>query len=160
MSNSDDVFKRALVKLLAEICDSAPANESYVLNPGEPGLVRQLETIDARTASTRTIPGRTTIAGHVDHVHYGLSLLNRWAAGETNPWATADWEGSWKRGVVTDEQWRTLRDRLRQATEDWRKAVTARSEWDDVMAAGAIASAAHTAYHLGAIRQILAGIGK
>jgi hypothetical protein len=29
-----------------------------------------------------------------------------------------------------------------------------------VAAAGAIASAAHTAYHLGAIRQILAALGK
>jgi hypothetical protein len=36
------------------------------------------------------MPGKTTIAAHVDHVHFGLSILNRWAAGEGNPWAGAD----------------------------------------------------------------------
>jgi hypothetical protein len=87
-------------------------------------------------------------------------LLNRWAAGEANPWADADWEASWKRGTVNAEQWRTLRDNLRREAAAWRKAVAARDEWDDVAAAGAIASAAHTAYHLGAIRQILAAMGR
>jgi hypothetical protein len=31
--------------------------------------------------------GKTTIAAHVDHLHFGLALLNRWAVGEANPWA-------------------------------------------------------------------------
>jgi hypothetical protein len=34
------------------------------------------------------------------------------------------------------------------------------SKWDDIAAAGALASAAHTANHLGAIRQILAALEK
>ncbi len=104
------------------------------------------------------MPGKTTIAAHVDHVHYGMTLLNRWAAGEANPWADADWEASWQRGVVDETQWRSLRDRLRQEAESWRKAAAARTAWDDISAAGALASAAHTAYHLGAIRQILAAM--
>jgi hypothetical protein len=102
------------------------------------------------------MPGKTTIAAHVDHVVYGLSLLNRWAAGESNPWADADWDASWRRTTVSDEPWRRLRDELRRAAAAWRKHVAARSDWDDLAAAGALASAAHTAYHLGAIRQILA----
>lgn len=159
MNASDIVFQRALTRLLIEIFDGPPGEEAFVLNPGDPGLLRQLETIDARAASTRPMPGKTTIAAHVDHVHYGLTLLNRWAAGEANPWADADWNASWQRGSVTDEQWRSLRDRLRQEAESWRHAVSARSGWDDITAAGALASAAHTAYHLGAIRQILAGMG-
>ena len=52
--------------------------------------------------------GKTTIAAHVDHVHFGLSILNRWAAGEANPWAGADWTGSWQRATFTEDQWRTL----------------------------------------------------
>jgi hypothetical protein len=35
-----------------------------------------------------------------------------------------------------------------------------RTSWDDLSAAGALSSAAHTAYHLGAIRQILATLAK
>ena len=160
MNANDSIFQRALSKLLTEIFDGPPGNEAYLFNPGDPGLLRQLESVDARAASTRPMPGKTTIAAHVDHVHYGFTLLNRWAAGEANPFAGADWNLSWQRGTVTDEQWRTLRDNLRRQAETWRKAVANRPEWDDISAAGALSSAAHTAYHLGAIRQILAALGK
>ncbi|MEX2122117.1 MAG: SRPBCC family protein [Pirellulales bacterium] len=158
MNTTDAIFQRALSKLLTEIFDGPPGGEAYLLNPGDPGLLRELESIDAGTASTRPMPGKTTIAAHVDHVHYGLTLLNRWAAGEANPWATADWNASWQRTTVTVDPWRTLRDRLRHEAETWQSAASSRTEWDDVSAAGALASAAHTAYHLGAIRQILAGM--
>jgi hypothetical protein len=104
------------------------------------------------------MPGKTTIASHVDHVCYGLSLLNRWAAGEANPWSTADWDASWRRNVVSDEQWRTLRDHLRREVKAWQEHVAVRKNWDDLAATGSLASAAHTAYHFGAIRQILAAL--
>jgi hypothetical protein len=160
MNATDSVFKRALSKLLTEIFDGPPGNEAYLLNPGDAGLLRQLESIDAGAASTRPMPGRTTIAAHVDHVHYGFTLLNRWAAGEPNPWADSDWNASWQRGNVTADEWRKLRDDLGRQADAWRKAVANRAEWDDMTAAGALSSAAHTAYHLGAIRQILAALGR
>jgi len=156
MNSPENVFRRALSKLLTEIFDGPPGDEAYLLNPGDPGLLRQLESIDARAASTRPMPGKTTIAAHVDHVHYGLTLLNRWAAGEENPWADVDWDASWQRATVTDHEWRESRDALRHETKSWQSAVSVRTEWDDLAAAGALASAAHTAYHLGAIRQIIA----
>jgi hypothetical protein len=159
MNATDSIFQRALGKLLIEIFDGPPGNEAYLLNPGDSGLLRQLDSIDARAASTRPMPGKTTIAAHVDHVHYGFTLLNRWAAGEANPFADADWNASWQRTTVSDDQWRALRDNLRRQAETWRAAVAARNEWDDVSAAGALSSAAHTAYHLGAIRQIVAALG-
>jgi hypothetical protein len=153
-----DVFHRALSKLLIEIFDGPPGDEAYVLNPGDPGLLRQLDSISAKDASTRPMPGKTTIAAHADHVHYGLTLLNRWAAGEKDPWSGADWNASWRRGNVDEPQWRAIRDDLRKQVQTWQAAVASRNDWDDISAAGALASAAHTAYHLGAIRQILAGI--
>ena len=156
MSAVDDIFQGALSKLLTEIFEGPPGKEAYLLNPGDPGLLRQLDTISAAQASSRPFPGKTTIASHVDHVHYGLSLLNRWASGEANPWADADWEASWTRNIVTDDQWQKLRDALRHEVDSWQIAVAERREWDDLAACGALASAAHTAYHLGAIRQILA----
>jgi hypothetical protein len=160
MSTGDRVFQRALSKLLIEIFDGPPGNEAFLLNPGDPGLLRQLDSIPADAASTRPMPGKTTIAAHVDHVRYGLSLLNRWASGEANPWAGADWDASWRRTAVSDDQWRALREGLRREAETWRKYADARTDWDDLTAAGALSSAAHTAYHLGAIRQILAGLGR
>src|SRR5688572_18467614 len=44
---------------------STPGGEAFVLNPGDVGLVRQLESIDAAAASARPMPGRTTVAAHV-----------------------------------------------------------------------------------------------
>jgi hypothetical protein len=160
MNANDAVFQRALGKLLTEIFDGPPAGEAFLLNPGDPGLLRQLETISAKDASTRPMPGQTTVASHVDHVHYGFTLLNRWAAGEANPFADADWNASWQRTIVTEAQWQTLRANLRRQAEIWRDAVAKRTSWDDLSACGALSSAAHTAYHLGAIRQILAAMGK
>ena len=160
MNTNDATFQCALSKLLVEIFNGPPGEEAYILNPGDPGLLRQLETIDANAASRRPMAGKTTIAAHVDHVRYGLTLLNRWAAGETNPWADADWNVSWKQTSVTDDQWRALRDSCHREVETWKHAVRSRTEWDDTAAAGALASAAHTAYHLGAIRQILAALEK
>jgi len=159
MNASDSIFQRALCKLLTEIFDGPPGSEAYLLNPGDPGLVRQLESIDARAASTRPMPGKTTIAAHVDHVLYGFTLLNRWAAGDENPWADADWNASWQRTTVTEDQWRVLCDNLRREAELWRQHVASRAAWDDMSASGALSSAAHRAYHLGAIRQIVAAMG-
>jgi hypothetical protein len=104
------------------------------------------------------MPGKTTIAAHVDHVHFGLTLLNRWAAGEDNPFAGADWNVSWQRTTVTEDQWRGLVGALRQEAGKWRQALASRTDWNEMAASGALASAAHTAYHLGAIRQILAAL--
>ena len=160
MNSTDSIFQRALDKLLVEIFDGPPGDEAYLLNPGDPGLRRQLDSINAAAASARPMPGKTTIAAHVDHVRYGLSLLNRWAGGEPNPWAGADWEASWKRTAVTEDEWRSLRAELRREARMWRQHAASRTEWDDNSAPGALASAAHTAYHLGAIRQILAGLDR
>jgi hypothetical protein len=159
MNTVDSTFQRALLKQLTEIFDGPPGKEAYLLNPGDPGLLRQLDSISAVQASSRPCPGKTTIASHVDHVHFGLTLLNRWAEGERDFWADADWDASWKRTVVTDDQWQKLRDALRHEYKKWHAAVAARTDWDDVTVGGALASGAHTAYHLGAIRQILATFG-
>jgi hypothetical protein len=158
MATTDSIFQRALSNMLAEIFDGPPGQEAYVLNPGDPGLLRQLDTIEASTASQRPTSGKPTIAAQVDHVHFGLSILNRWAAGEANPWAGADFNASWRRNTVTEDEWQSLRDGLRHEAGRWRKVVAARTSWDDTSAAAALSTAAHTAYHLGAIRQILAGL--
>ncbi len=153
---SDTIFRDALVSILSEIFNGPPGEMAYLLNPGDPGLLKQLESIDAATASSRPMPGNTTIAAHVDHVLYGLTLLNRWAAGEENPWADADWEASWKRRTATSEGWKTLVANLAIEAGRWGESLAKKKEWNPISACGAISSAAHTAYHLGAIRQILA----
>ena len=158
MTTTDSIFQRALSKMLTEIFDGPPGQEAYVLNPGDPGLLRQLDAIDASTASMRPMPGKSTIAAHTDHLHFGLALLNRWAAGEENPWAGSDFNASWQRTTITEPEWRTLRDALRDEADRWSSTVAERTTWDDTSASAALSTAAHTAYHLGAIRQIIVGL--
>jgi hypothetical protein len=157
---SDNVFQQAVTRLLIELFDGPPAQEAYVLNPGDPGLLSQLDSISAATASAQPIPGKPGICAHADHIQYGLALLVRYAAGDPNPWDGADWNASWRRTSVSEEEWRKLRADLRRSAEEWRRAAATRTDWSATDAAGAISSVAHTAYHMGSIRQILAAAGQ
>lgn len=150
---SQTPLSRALSTLLSELVDGG-AGECFVLNPGDPGLLRSLDRLSAEQASLPAPGGGTSIAAHVDHVRYGLELLNRWVAGEENPFATADYSASWRRTVVTDSEWSGLRSRLRMEVLTWSAAVQQVDPSEDLHVTGAIASIVHLAYHLGAIRQI------
>lgn len=152
-----DLFVRAITRLLTELFDGTSKQDGFILNPGDVGLLRQLDSIPPEQASERP-NGRASIAAHVDHVAFGLSLLNRWAAGEKDPFASANWGASWQRTDVTEPQWRELRDDLTTQARSWQRAVPNISNWDDLAAAGSIASVAHTAYHLASIRHLLSSI--
>ena len=47
MTTTDSVFQRAMSNMLTEIFDGPPGQEAYLLNPGDPGLLRQLDSIEA-----------------------------------------------------------------------------------------------------------------
>jgi hypothetical protein len=95
----------------------------------------------------------SSIAAHVAHVSYGLSLMNRWSRGE-NPFANADWASSWRKVSVTDSEWEALRIQLRDEAARWLVALRTPREVQDIELSGMIGSIAHLAYHIGAIRQI------
>jgi hypothetical protein len=138
--------------LFGELVEGAAPSGGYILNPGDAGLLAALDQLTAAAASRLTATG-SSVAAHVDHVRYGLSLMNRWSGGE-NPFGDADWSVSWKRTTVTDEEWTTLRAGLRAETMRWLNALRAPRDVQDIELNGMIGSIAHLAYHLGAIRQI------
>jgi hypothetical protein len=146
-------IRHTLVTLLRELIDGPPGQAAFVLNVGDRGLLRSLDTLSAEAASARP-NGRSSVAAHVDHVRYGLSLLNRWAGGEANPWATANWSESWTRVHVTDEEWAKLRANLRSEAQAWIEGAGRERDVGDVELGGVIGSVVHLAYHLGAIRQL------
>ena len=98
-------------------------------------------------------PTGSSIAAHVDHLRYGLSLMNSWTAGE-NPFANADWGASWKKTTVSDEEWRTRRAELRTEATRWLEALGRPRDVQTIELNGIVGSIVHLAYHLGAIRQI------
>ena len=144
----------SLALLFAELTDGPSPEAAYMLNGGDPGLLRSLESLSAEAASRPSAPGAASIAAHVDHLCYGLDLMNRWHDGEADPWSSADWTASWRRITVTEREWAALLERFRQATRRWHEALGSPREMSTVELNGVIASIAHLAYHVGAIRQI------
>jgi hypothetical protein len=145
----------ALPALLSELVLGSPDPRvpTFMLNRGDEGLLRSLARLSPTTASA-SINGGGSIAAHADHLRYGLSLLNRWAAGESEPWADADWTATWRRASVDADEWRALQVDLRREAERWIEALRARRECTERQLKWMLGSIAHLGYHLGAIRQI------
>ena len=139
--------------LFSELVDGAPKGMAYMLNGGDPGLLRSLDKLSAEAASAVT-EGGSSIAANVEHLRYGLSLMNRWAGGEENPFADADWSAAWRRTTVSDAEWEQLRAGLRDQAHRWRESLRTPRDVNQVELNGVVSSIAHLAYHLGAIRQI------
>ena len=127
-----------------------------MLNRGDEGLLSSLDRLSGAEASA-SANGGATIAGHVEHLRYGLSLLNRWAAGADAPWAGADWTTAWRTTVVDDARWSALRKDFRREAESWLDALRAPRDYDETATHWVFGNVAHLAYHMGAIRQIARG---
>ena len=144
----------SLSLLFAELTDGPSPDAAYMLNRGDPGLLRSLDGLSAEAAARPSVPGAASIAAHVDHLCYGLDLMNRWSDGDADPWSSADWTASWRRTTVTETEWAALRRRFRETTRRWHKALHTPRKMSALELNGIIASIGHLAYHLGAIRQI------
>jgi hypothetical protein len=145
---------RALGRLFSELVDGTSGRgAAFILNTGDVGLLRSLEKLSAANASTSVNEG-ATIAAHAQHVRYGLSLMNRWAREGGNPFADAKWDEAWKTSTVDDGEWTDIRTGLHEETQRWLDMLRTPRECSDIEFTGLVASVAHLAYHLGAIRQI------
>jgi hypothetical protein len=83
-----------------------------------------------------------------------MSLLRRWADGEKNPWADADWSTRWKQMRVTEQEWRELLREFQVTSEKWSEVLRTARPVDPAEFTGLIGTVVHLAYHIGAIRQI------
>jgi hypothetical protein len=142
-----------LERLFSELVNGPSSSGAFVLNSGDVGLLRSLDKIPAGAASLST-NGGATLAAHAQHLRYGLSLMNRWAKEGGDPFADAKWDEPWKTSAVTATEWDVIRGGLRDEAADWLQALKTPREVAEVELCGILASIAHLAYHLGAIRQI------
>src|SRR3954454_17188937 len=141
----------ALTSLFGELLDG-PATEAYMLNRGDAGLLRSLDKLSAGQASA-VAHGGASIAAHVAHLCYGLSLMNRWSTGE-NPFDGADWSASWRKTAVSDAEWQALRAEFAHEARQWMNVLQVPRDLTSAELNGVFGSIAHLAYHFGAIRQI------
>ena len=75
---------------------------------------------------------------------------------EDDPFTGADWTEGWKHPAVTDAEWRELVAALDRQTARWSDTMSQQRQWNEGRLKDAIGSIAHLAYHLGAIRQLVA----
>ena len=147
-------FSPALTRLFSELVDGTSGRKgAFILNTGDIGLLASLDKMSAAEAS-RSVHDGATIAAHAQHLRYGLSLMNRWATDGGDPFANATWDQAWKTSSVDATAWKEIRDGLRDETHRWLTGLGSPRETTDLALTGMIASVAHLAYHLGAIRQI------
>ena len=147
-------IRASLLTLLEETFEKG--NVAY-LDRGT-SLFETLEGVDAETASRAVSKTRSSIAAHVDHARFYLDVAQRSMRGEAV--GEVDWKESWRMQKVTPEEWEKLKGHLRQTYTGMLAAVKGQDAWDrpqDVT--DSLAVLAHTAYHLGAIRQALGTVG-
>jgi hypothetical protein len=94
-----------------------------------------------------------TIAAQVTHVCFYLDVLDSFM--KTGQNEKVDWDEIWRTvHEITPEAWTALQERLRQTYQRTRDAVQSFEHWEmEHSIGGAIGMLAHTAYHLGEIRQ-------
>lgn len=118
-------------------------------------LFETLAEITAEEASQPVGGKCATLAAQVRHVAFYLDFV---IASVNDPHLPpADWGEIWRTtGRVTPEEWQRIRDDLRTSYARIRQFMAAWRDWSDAAAiSGALAVVAHSAYHLGEIRQAL-----
>lgn len=145
-------FRTALLATLEEAFDEV---HGYFLDKGD-SLFETLAGISAEEASRSLGPRSGNIAAKVNHIRFYLdAIAANAAAGE---YIRVDWASSWAVGEVSEAEWRDLIDRLRATYVGLQGFIKTNEEWNEMFVGGAFGIVAHTAYHLGEIRQALATV--
>ena len=145
-----DCFKQELFDLLDETFNKV---QGIYLDRGT-SFFETLETISAEEASRPVSAKCASIAAQAEHVRFYLRVLGDCIEGK--PAVKIDWQESWQLREVTPEEWQTLKERLRETYQGVLTVMKDLDTWegeDDIGASLGIL--AHTAYHLGEIRQAL-----
>src|SRR6478735_4427652 len=82
-------YGQSLTRLFSELVNGV-SKGGFVLNTGDAGLLRSLDQLSAAEAS-HSVNGGATIAAHAQHLRFGLSLMNQWAAEGGDPFSNARW---------------------------------------------------------------------
>ena len=148
----NDVIRTDALDLLEEVFVT---HHGYILDRGT-SLFETLAGIDAETASLRYSPQCGTLAAQVNHTRFYLDVVVRaMRDGDNTP---ADWDASWEIAAVSDAEWKGMIGDLRASYEAVHAVIGSRDRWNEASVGDAMAIIAHSAYHLGEIRQALAVI--
>jgi DinB superfamily len=140
--------QESLLELLEETFEKP---QGYYLDRAKGGLFGTLEGITSEVASRPVAQQHPTIAAHCEHLRFYLDVLYRAMHGDT---ARANWDESWRTQTVTASEWDGLRAAIRFEYDRLMTELRAMEAQDTRLETG-MSVLAHTAYHLGAIRQLI-----
>ncbi len=117
-------------------------------------LFETLATISAEEASIPVGEKCATLAAQVEHIRFYLDVLEQYMLG--SPPENVDWNEIWQTvSSVTEEEWADSQRRLRATYTRVSTSIFAIEAWGEEQIGGPIGIIAHSAYHLGEIRQAL-----
>ena len=150
MSQPIETLKSNLLELLTETFETP---RGIYLDRPKGGLFTTLEGMSAEAASSESRTQRS-IAAHVEHLRVYVAALRGYMNGATDE---TDWEASWATNKVSSLEWNALQAALKR---DYEMLMTDLEQVPDgdLRLAESMAILAHSAYHFGAIRQLLLGI--
>jgi DinB family protein len=148
----------SLLDLLAEAFEGPRDTRFtwFVNNEPDCGVFGTLAAFTAEQASRAPGPGRPSAAAHAGHLLFSLDVGIRWLRGER---VKVDWRESWARAVVDEAEWEALQADLRRKYDALRGTILQRDDWEARSLTGVGAAVAHSAYHLGALRQVAQEVG-
>lgn len=133
----------------------SPFKESYFTETAsDTGIFGTLEKQTAETAS-QSIHG-TTLAAHADHTRYHMWGINECL--ETNVFPKMDWRKSWQIKSVTEEEWQHIQTELREEYARLVHTIESVDTWNEQFTNEVVSSLAHSAYHLGAMKQMIKSV--
>lgn len=142
-------FVGAIAYLLRESFEGSPEGQPSAFLDRGVGFFSTLDSLSAAEASKEY--AGTTVAAQTEHAKFYLDRLCEFINGRTE---RVNWEDSWLIETVNDEEWSALRETVRRAYESCLRCLASVEDWSEDRTGMAIGMVAHTAYHLGAIRQI------
>lgn len=148
MITKDD-FLRDVLYILRETFEGSPEGEGSAYLDRGIGILPTLGKLSAEQASADS--GGATIAAHAEHAKFYLDRICEFMKGRTEK---VNWEQSWLIETVNESEWDALRDAVRKSYENVLRTFAEIETWNGDAIGEAIAIIAHSAYHLGAIRQM------
>lgn len=142
-------FTQALAVLLKESFEGMATPAEHVFLDGDAGIFTTLGKISAEQASAET--NSNTIAAHAEHARFYIELLDNYL---NKDFRILDFKQSWRVKIVSEDEWDALRENVSKTYRKVGETLAKTDEWGLDTITVAMGIVAHTAYHLGAIRQM------
>ena len=142
-------FLESAAYLLRETFEGSPEGQPSAFLDRGVGFFNTLENLTAEQASRDL--NDTTIAAQTEHAKFYLDRLCEFIGGRTE---RVNWEDSWLIETVNDAEWDALRTSVNKSYESALKCLAGTTDWETRKIGMAMGLIAHSAYHLGAIRQL------